>query len=67
MDLGCCLDEVLQVCPEKEVAQVDKLAVVLVLHVDDTPPVLAAPNLLTIDNDRLLGTDDGERNQVLQG
>ena len=36
----------MQVGTEKEVAQVDKFAVVLVLNVDDTPSVLAAADLL---------------------
>lgn len=66
VDLGCRLDEILEVGPEQEVSQVDELAVVLVLNIDHTPPVLAAADLLAVDNDRLLGTDNGEGNKVLR-
>lgn len=65
MGLGCCLDEVLQVCPEQEVSQVDELAVILILNVDDAPPILASTDLLAVDNDVLLGADDGKGNKVL--
>lgn len=37
----------------------------LVLDVDDTPSVLAAANLLTVDDDRLLGSDNSEGDEVL--
>ena len=60
MDLGSGLDEVLQMRPEEEVSEIDEFAVVLVLHVDHTPSVLASPDLLAIDNDGLLGTDHSE-------
>lgn len=66
VDLGRRLDEVLEVCPEQEVPQIDELAVVLVLDVDNPPAVLAAANLLAVDDDRLLGTDDGKGDQVLE-
>jgi hypothetical protein len=49
----------------KEVAQVDKFTVVLVLDVDDTPAVLAAANLLAVDNNGLFTADNRERNDVL--
>jgi hypothetical protein len=49
----------------QEVAQVDKLAVVLVLNVDDTPAVLATANLLAVDNNGLLAADNGEGDNVL--
>jgi hypothetical protein len=65
VDLGRRLDEVLEVRAEEEVPEVDEFAVVFVLDVDDAPPVLAAPDLLAIDNDGLLGADDGEGDQVL--
>lgn len=65
MNLGCGLDEVLEVCSQKEVTQVNELAVALVLDVDNAPPVLATADLLTVNNDRLLGSDDGEGDQVL--
>lgn len=65
MDLGCGLDEVLEVGAEEEVSEVDEFAVVLVLDVDDTPAVLAATDLLAVDNDALFGTDDGEGDKAL--
>ena len=65
MDLRCRLDEVLEVGAEQEVSEVDEFAVVLVLDVDDAPPVLASTNLLAVDNDRLLGANDSEGDQVL--
>jgi hypothetical protein len=40
--------------------------VLLVLDVDDAPPVLAPADLLAIDNDRLLRTDDSEGNSSLE-
>lgn len=64
--LGCCLDEVLQVRSEQEVAQVHELAVVLVLDVDNAPSVLATTNLLAVNDDVLLGTDNREGNKVLE-
>lgn len=65
MDLGCGLDEVLEVGAKEEVSEVDEFAVVLVLDVDDAPTVLAATDLLAVDNDALFGTDDGEGNEGL--
>ena len=65
VDLAGCLDQVLQVSAGKEVAQVNKLAVVLILDVDNTPAVLAAANLLAIHDDGLLTADNGERNDIL--
>ncbi|MDA4132869.1 MAG: hypothetical protein OK454_07070 [Thaumarchaeota archaeon] len=50
---------------QEEVPQVDELAVVLILDVDDAPPVLAAADLLTVDDDGLLGADDGEGDKTL--
>lgn len=66
MDLRCRLDEILQVCSQQEVTQVNELAVVLVLDVDHTPSVLSATDLLSVDDDRLLGANDSKGNKVLQ-
>lgn len=66
VDLGRRLDQVLEMCAEQEVPQIDELAVVLVLDVDDAPPVLATSDLLAVDNDRLLGANDGEGNETLK-
>lgn len=66
VDLAGGLNQVLQVGTGQEVAQVNELAVVLVLDVDDTPAVLAAANLLAVDNNGLLTADDGEGDDILQ-
>lgn len=65
VDLGRRLDQVLKVCPQEEVPQVDKFAVVLVFDVDDAPSVLATSDLVTIYDNGLLGSHDGEGNQIL--
>jgi hypothetical protein len=65
VSLGSSLNEILQVCSEKEVAEVNKLAVLLILDIDDTPPVLTAANLLPVDDDVLLRADNGKRNMAL--
>jgi hypothetical protein len=65
VDLRGGLDKVLEVGSEEEVSQVDEFAVSLILDVDDAPSVLTAANLLTVDDDRLLGSDNGEGNKVL--
>jgi len=66
VDLRRRLDEVLEVGPQQEVPQVDELAVVLVLDVDDAPPVLPGGDLLAVDNDGLLGADDGKGDKALR-
>lgn len=66
VDLAGGLDQILEVGASQEVAEVDKFAVVLILDIDDTPAVLTAANLLAIDNNGLLATDDGEGNDVLR-
>lgn len=65
MDLGSGLNKVLEMGSEQEVAEIDEFAVSLVLNVDDAPSVLTATDLLSVDNDRLLGTDDSEGDQTL--
>lgn len=65
VDLGRGLNQVLQVRAQQEVTQVHKLAVLLVLDVDDTPPVLAGRDLLAVDDDGLLRADDGKGDQAL--
>lgn len=66
VDLGGGLDKILQVGASEEVAEVNELAVVLILDVDDTPAVLATTDLLASDNDGLLRSDNSERNDVLE-
>lgn len=58
VDLAGSLDQILKVGTGQEVAQVDEFTVVLVLDVDDTPAVLAATNLLAVDNNGLLTADN---------
>jgi hypothetical protein len=61
VNLGCGFDQVLKVGTGEEVSQVDEFAVVLILH----PSVLAATDLLASNNDRLLGSDNSEWDDVL--
>lgn len=65
VDLRGSLNEILEVRPKQEIPEVDEFAVVLVLDVNDTPPVLAATDLLAVDDDRLLGADNGKGDEVL--
>lgn len=65
MDLAGSLDQVLQMGAGQEVSQVNEFAVVLIFNVNDAPTVLAAANLLTVDDNVLLATDNSERNDVL--
>ena len=53
-------------CPEQEVPQVDEFAVVLILNIDDTPSVLTSTDLLAVDDDALLGADDGDGDKALR-
>lgn len=65
VDLAGRLDKVLQMSASEEVPQVNKFTVVLILHVDDTPAVLAAANLLAIDDDGTFATHNSKGNDVL--
>lgn len=56
MNLGSRLNQVLEVCPEEEVAQVHEFAVIGILNVDDSPTVLASTNRLAVDDHIALGT-----------
>jgi len=42
----------------------DEFTVVLILHVDDTPAILATPHWFSIDNDRTVRADDSEGNHA---
>ena len=66
VDLRSSLDQVLKVSSQEEVAQVNEFAVVLVLNVDYAPSVLAATDLLAIDDDGFFGANDGEGNEILE-
>lgn len=65
VNLAGSFDQVLQVSAGQEVTQVNKFAVALVLDVNHTPTVLASANLLAIDDDSLLTSDNGEGNDFL--
>lgn len=66
MDLTRRLNQVLQVRSGQEVPQAHKLAVTLVLHVNDPPTVLATADLTAIDDDAVFGSDDSERDEVFE-
>ena len=51
--------------PGEEVSEVHKLAVFLVLDVDDAPTCLASPDGLAVNNDATLRTDNRKGNHVL--
>jgi len=65
MDLRRCFDQILEMGAGEEVSEVDKFAMVLILHVDDTPSVLASTDLLAPNNDRLLRSNNREGDDVL--
>ena len=65
MDLTGGLDQVLKVCASQEVSQINKLAMVLVFDVDDTPTILTSSNLLAANNDGLFASHNRERDDVL--
>lgn len=65
VDLRGSFNQILKVSSEQEVTQIDEFAVVFVFDVDDSPSVLTSTNLLAINHDGLLGTDDGEGDEAL--
>lgn len=67
VNLGGGFDEVLEVSPQQEIAQVNKFAVVGIFNVHNTPSVLAATNRLAIDDDIVFRSNDGEGNDLLHG
>lgn len=60
MDLRGRLDQILEMCPCQEISQRHEFAMVLVFYIDDAPAVLAAPDLTPVDDNGVLGADDGE-------
>ena len=66
VDLRSRFNQVLQVRPRQKVAQVHKLAVILVLHVHHAPPVLPSANRLAVNDHTALGADHRKRNDVLR-
>lgn len=65
VNLGSRLNQVLQVRPSQEVAQVHKLAVIRVLDVDNTPAVFATTDRPTFNDHVVLGADDSKGYNVL--
>jgi len=57
MDLRRRLDEVLQVCPGQEVAEIYKFAMLLILNIDHSPLIFPPAHAFTIKDDRALGTN----------
>jgi len=51
VDLRCGFDQILEMGTGKEISEVYEFAVIFILDVDDTPPVLASPDLLASNND----------------
>lgn len=66
VNLACCFNQVLEVSAGEKVSQINKFAVGFVFHIDDTPAVLSAANLLTINDNSFLTANDGEWNNVLR-
>jgi hypothetical protein len=65
VDLGCGLNQILEMGTGEEVSKVDEFAMALIFDVDDSPSVLAAADLLASHNNRFLGTNNCEWNDVL--
>ena len=59
--------ELFHVCADQHLAQLDKVAVLLVIDLNDTPRVLTATDLTTISGlDKLVGSDNCKRNLALE-
>lgn len=65
MNVRCCFNQILQTCRDEEVSQMRKLAVSLVFHVDETPAVLAATDLLAVNNNGLLRANNSKGDDAL--
>jgi hypothetical protein len=66
VNLRCGLNQILEMGTGEEVSEIDEFAVALVFNVDDAPSVLAAADLLASNNNRFLGTNNCEWNNVLE-
>jgi hypothetical protein len=67
VNLGSCLNQILQVGAGKEVAQVHKLAVGRVLDVDHAPAIPATPDRLAVNHHVIFRADYGKWNDPLNG
>ncbi len=52
-------------CPRQEVPQRHELAMVLILYIDDAPSILSTAHRATIDDNRVLRSDDREGYQII--
>ena len=66
VDLRRRLNQILQVRPRQKVAQVHKLAVILVLHVHHSPAVLPSTHRLALNDHTPLRSNHCKRNNALQ-
>jgi hypothetical protein len=66
VDLRCRLNQVLEVGSGEEISEVYEFTVVLILDVDNSPSVLTSSNLLACNDNRLLGSNNGERDNILE-
>ena len=64
MNLACRFNEILQMGPRQEVSQRYEFAMVLILHIDHTPSVLSTAHRTTVDNDRVLGSNNCKGDQI---
>ena len=56
------LSELFHISSDEHLAKFDEVAVLLVVHLDNTPRIGTAPNLATVGRLNLgVGTDNGER------
>ena len=65
MNLCCGFNQVLQMSSRQKVAQMNKLAMILILHVDHTPSCLSSTYCLAIHNHVTLRANNCERDQIL--
>ena len=64
MNLTRRLNQVLQMRARQEVPQRNKFTMVLILHVDHAPAVLATPDVFSVHDDGIFRADDGERDEI---
>ena len=66
VDVVCELTELLHVGPDQHLAQLDKVAVLLVINLDGAPRVLTTAHMATVSGlDDLVRSNNGERNLAL--
>lgn len=65
VDLSSRFNQILQVRPRQKVAQMHKLAVLLIFHVHHPPAVLPATHRFAVNDHTAFGSNYSERNNVL--